>query len=64
MMKYMTCLKANGNNTFPCRVESGDYLQCRMQWCVVPHVLIVSGSLDTLHLLDAVVSWNARNGVI
>ncbi|KAH7104473.1 hypothetical protein BKA62DRAFT_692365 [Auriculariales sp. MPI-PUGE-AT-0066] len=31
MMKYMACLKANGNNSLACRAESGGYLDCRMK---------------------------------
>lgn len=34
MMKYMQCLKKHGNSSIPCRVESGDYLECRMNWYV------------------------------
>ncbi|KZV92502.1 hypothetical protein EXIGLDRAFT_768943 [Exidia glandulosa HHB12029] len=30
MMKYMKCLQSHGNSSIPCRVESGQYLECRM----------------------------------
>ncbi|EJD55196.1 hypothetical protein AURDEDRAFT_49678 [Auricularia subglabra TFB-10046 SS5] len=30
MMLYMSCLKEHGNSSIPCRVESAQYLDCRM----------------------------------
>ncbi|KIJ45611.1 hypothetical protein M422DRAFT_166273 [Sphaerobolus stellatus SS14] len=30
MMDYMTCLQKNANNSEPCRLQSKEYLECRM----------------------------------
>ena len=31
MLKYMICLRENGNNNTNCRTQSKDYLDCRME---------------------------------
>ena len=31
MLKYMICLRENGNNNTNCRSQSKDYLDCRME---------------------------------
>ena len=35
MQTYLDCLRKNGNNSTPCRHLNKDYLECRMNRCVL-----------------------------